>query len=79
MEKKNKTVHRKETPVKQRDSNCYNRKVEEVTNWYRKLEENREKPIEPNKDNVHPDKQLRKRAELKPLEFYLDKIKKVVG
>jgi hypothetical protein len=79
MEKKNKTVHRKETPVKKRDSNCYHKKVEKVTNWYNKLVENRKKEIEPNTDKNHPDKLLRKRVELKDLQFYLDKIKKVVS
>jgi hypothetical protein len=79
MEKKNKTVHRKETPVKKRDSNCYQKKVNKVTKWYNKLVENRKKEIEPNTDKNHPDKLLRKRVELKDLQFYLDKIKKAVS
>ena len=74
-----KLTHRKETPVKQRDSGCYQRKVEEVTDWYNQLVENRKTPIELNTDKVHPDKLLRKRADLAPLSFYLDKIKKAVG
>lgn len=78
MEKKNKTVHRRETPVKKRDGGLYQEKVDKITNQYNKLVENRKKEIEPNTDKNHPDKLLRKRAELKDLQFYLDKIKKVV-
>ena len=75
MEKKLKTVHRKETPVKKRDGNCYQNKVEEITEWYRILVENRKKEPKINPHNNLP----YKRAELKDLQFYLDKIKKVVG
>ena len=43
MEKKKETTHRKETPVKLRDGNCYANKVAEVTHWYNNLVENRKK------------------------------------
>jgi hypothetical protein len=32
MEKKNKTVHRRETPVKKRDGGLYQEKVDKITN-----------------------------------------------
>ena len=54
----------------------YRNKVEAVTKWYNNLVENRKKEIEPINDASHPDKQLRKRAELKDLQFYIDQIKK---
>ena len=80
MEKKNKTVHRKETPVKKRDGGCYQKKVEKATKWYNQLVENQKTNVEPNKDtHEHPDKLPRKRADLKPLEYYLERIKKVVS
>lgn len=66
-------TRRKETPVKKRDGNCYRNKVEEVTHWYNKLVENRKKEV------INPNNKLPiKLKELKPLEWYLDKIKKVV-
>jgi hypothetical protein len=79
VEKKKTTIHRKETPVKKRDGGCEERKVEEVTDWYNRLVENRKNPIEANTDKDHPDKQLRKRKELKPLDFYISKIKKIIS
>lgn len=79
MEKKNKTVHRKETPVKKREAGLYQEKVNKITKWYNRLLENRKTPVEPNTDKNHPDKQLRKRAELKPLEYYIERIKKAVS
>ena len=79
MEKKVKTVHRKETPVKKRGGQCYHTKVEEITHWYNQLVENQKTPVEPNKDKNHPDKLPRKRADLKPLEYYIERIKKVVA
>ena len=75
MEKKNKTIRRKETPVKLRDGNCYSNKVAEVTHWYNELLENRKTEPKINPHNNLP----YKRAELKDLQFYLDKIKKVVS
>jgi hypothetical protein len=79
MEKKNKTVHRKETPVKKRDGGCYQKKVEKITKWYNQLVENQKKDVGVNTDREHPDKLPRKRAELKDLDFYISKIKKVVS
>ena len=74
MEKKNKTIRRKETPVKLRDGNCYANKVEEITHWYNNLVENRKK------ETINPNTKLPiKLKELKSLDWYLDKIKKVVS
>ena len=70
-------THRKETPIKKRSQNAYQKKVDRVIAWYNRLLELRKKPVEVNKDKEHTDKVLRKRAELKQLDFYIGKIKKV--
>jgi len=73
-------THRKETPVKKRDGGCYQKKVGKITKWYNQLVENQKKGVEPHPDmHEHPDKLPRKQADLKPLDFYISKIKKVVS
>jgi hypothetical protein len=67
------------TPIKKRSQNAYQKKVNRITAWYERLILLREKEIESNKDREHKDKVLRKRKELKPLEYYLEKIKKPQG
>ena len=69
-------THRKETPVKKRDSDCYQKKVRRITAWYNRLVELRKKPVKENEDKEHTDKTLRKRKQLQNLEYYIDKIKK---
>jgi len=59
---------------KQRSQSCYQKKVDKITKWYNQLLKNREKEL------INPNtKQPTKRKELKPLEFYIDKIKKPIG
>jgi len=69
------TTHRKETPIKKRDGGVYQKKVAKITNWYNKLVENQKKSDIINKHNNQP----YKRADLKPLEYYIERIKKVVA
>ena len=52
---------------------AYNNKVRRITNWYNHLLKERKK--EPNKINPTT-KQPVKRKELKPLNFYLGKLRK---
>ena len=64
----------KKTPVKKRSQSCYQRKIDKITKWYNRLLKFREKEI------INPNtKQPSKRKELKPLQFYLDQIKKPIG
>jgi hypothetical protein len=66
--------HRRITPIKKRSSSCYQNKVDKITNWYNRLLIFREKEI------INPNtKQPTKRKELKPLETYIEKIKKPMG
>ena len=59
---------------KQRSQSCYQKKVDKITKWYNQLLKNREKEV------INPNtKQPTKRKELKPLQFYLDQIKKPIG
>jgi hypothetical protein len=64
------------TPIKKRSQTTYQRKVNRVIEWYNRLLELRKNPVEGNKDKEHTDKQPRKRKDLKPLDFYIDKIRK---
>ena len=62
------------TPIKKRSSNCYQNKVNKITEWYNHLLKCREKEI------TNPNTKLpTKRKPLKELDFYLDKIKKPQG
>jgi hypothetical protein len=61
---------------KQRNSNCYQKKVNNITNWYNRLLKFREETPEKINKNT---KQATKRKELKPLKEYTDKIKKPQG
>jgi len=71
MEKKKVTIHKKSTPVKQRNSGVYQQKVDKITKWYNNLVENRKK------ETINPNTKLPiKLKELKPLDFYLSKVKK---
>jgi hypothetical protein len=66
------------TPIKKRSQSAYNNKINKITKWYNDLQEARK---DPKRDNlINPNtKQEPKREELKPLQFYLDKIKKSQG
>lgn len=68
-------TRKKTTPVKIRGGQCYQNKVDTITHWYNQLIENREKEPKINPHNNQP----YKRAELKDLQYYLDKIKKPKG
>jgi AAA15 family ATPase/GTPase len=60
---------------KKRTEKTYQHKVDKITNWYNRLLELRKK--EP---KINPNTKLpAKRKELKPLNYYLEKIKKVTG
>ncbi len=61
--RKSDNVRRRSTPTKKRSIECYNKKINKITNWYAKL-------IQSRKDN--------KRKELLPLQHYIDKIKKPI-
>jgi hypothetical protein len=68
MSKKGK-VH-KSTPTKKRSQSCYDIIVKKVTKWYEHLEKERKNIV------VNPNtKQEPKRKELKPLSWYIGKIK----
>jgi len=66
------------TPPKKRNVHCYQRKVNKITKWFNRLLKFRENP---KKDNlINPNtKQAPKRKELKDLDYYISKIKKVQG
>jgi hypothetical protein len=62
--------------VKRSSMIAYNRKVRAITKWYNRLVALREKnPIVINENN----KQEVKRKELKPLDWYLSKLRKPKG
>jgi hypothetical protein len=63
------------TPIKKRSQSAYNNKVKNITKWYNRLMEARKKELKINPNNHLP----YKRAELKDLEYYINKIKKVVS
>ena len=66
-------THRRITPVKKRSQSAYNKKVNKITKWYNRLLKEREtEKINPN------NKQEVKRKELKPLDFYVGLLKKVM-
>ncbi len=65
-------IKRKRLPVKKRGQTTYQHKINRITAWYNRLLKFREKAPETNKHNGQP----YKRRELKPLEYYLEKIKK---
>lgn len=55
----------------------YNNKVKRITKWYKRLIKIREENSVP---KINPNTNLpAKRKELKPLNYYLDKIKKQIG
>jgi hypothetical protein len=67
---------RRNTPVKYRSQSCYTNKVEAIKKWYMDIMMYREEnPVAINPNTKKP--AIRK--ELKPLEFYTDKVKKVYG
>lgn len=76
----NKIVHKRTTPIKKRDNNVYAKKVSKITKWYNHLQKEREQDVRiKNKQMINPNtKQEPKRKELKPLDEYISKIKKVV-
>ena len=70
-----KLIHRRITPIKKRTEKTYQHKVDRITKWYNRLME-----IRKEEPKVNPNtKQPAKRKELKPLEWYLEKIKKPIG
>lgn len=65
---------RKTTPKKKRSQSCYNRKVKKITKWYEHIEKERKNiVINPNTKTELP------RKELRPLSWYIDKVKPVYG
>jgi hypothetical protein len=64
----------RKSPIKKRSNKVYQKKIDKVTKWYEESLELREKPVVANSG-----KESRKRKELKPLDFYLNKIKKPFG
>ena len=71
-------IKRRNTPIKQRSSSCYQRKVKKITNWCWLRQEARRDPKGDNLINPNT-KQEPKRKELKSLDYYIDKIKKPQG
>lgn len=64
----------REKVLKKRSSNAYEKKVRRITVWYNHLLEERKKEV------INPNtKEVVKRKELKPLDYYIGKIKKAVG
>jgi len=58
---------------KGRSASSYNKKVARITKWYNYLERERAK----NPDKINPNNKLAvKRAELKPLEYYIGQLKR---
>ena len=60
----------RKTPIKKRSSSCYQNKINKITKWYNHLLECRKKEIT-NSNTKCPIK----RRELKPLDYYIKKIK----
>jgi len=70
-EKEQIRVKRRETPVKKRGGQAYETKVRRIKKWYAQLVKCREREI------VNPNADVPIfRKELKPLDFYINKIKK---
>jgi hypothetical protein len=67
-------THKRTTPTKKRSQSCYNKKVERVKAWYLKAEQVREKEV----INPNTNKPVQ-RKDLKPLDYYIEKIKKPAG
>jgi len=68
-----KITHRRNTPIKKRSRTAYDNKAAAIKDWYSKLIIYREK----NPEVINPNSKCPiKRRELKPLEFYLDLLKK---
>jgi len=68
----------RKTPIKKRSSNCYQNKVNKITKWYNHLQEAR-KDLKGN-NLINPNtKQEPKRKELKSLDYYIGKLKKVTS
>lgn len=61
---------------KKRSQSCYQNKINKLTEWYENLLKEREN--HPNKINPNT-KQEVKRKELKPLNYYIDLLKKSKG
>jgi len=72
-------THRKNTPIKKRSQSCYQKKVDKITKWYNHLLEERKQDTRmENKQMINPNtKQEPKRKELRPLNYYIEKITKV--
>ena len=65
----NKEITRKRTtPNKKRSTSCYNNKVKRVTDWYNHMLNN----------HNDIDGKGKEKQPLKPLDYYIDKIKKPV-
>jgi len=73
MKKEKTLVKRRSTPVKKRSSAVYNKKVARITKWYNRVLKIRETPAIINKNTKVPSY----RKELKPLDFYISKIRKI--
>jgi hypothetical protein len=61
--------------MKKRSSSCYQNKIKKITEWYNDLQEARKDPKGDNLINPNTKAEPKKR-ELKPLEYYLDLLKK---
>jgi hypothetical protein len=62
-------IKRRNTPIKQRSSSCYHRKVERITNWYNHMVKTRQ---EKNALGIE-------KKPLRSLDYFVDKIKKPKG
>ena len=66
------------TPFKKRSQSAYNNKVNKITKWYEHLIEARKDPKGNNL--INPNTKLEpKRKALKPLDYYLNLIRKPQG
>jgi hypothetical protein len=69
-----KLTHRRITPIKKRSQSAYNNKVKAMTDWYNRLVIYREK----NPEVVNPNTKCTViRKSLKPLDYYINLLKKV--
>ena len=60
--------------TKKRSQSCYNNKVNKIKKWYAWLKWERAQ------EKINPNTKLSvKRQELKPLDFYIEKIRKVTN
>lgn len=65
------STRRRETPMKKRGVEAYEKKVRGIKKWHGHLTKCREKEV------INPNNKLSvKRKELKPVDFYVDQVKK---